>query len=718
MPDIIVPKRTDQLDATERHDRRIGWFVAEASRQASTRAVMAKCERYYDSEQHDPQEAQDIRERGQNPVTINEIAPSIDWLIGTERRTRVDFKVQPRESLDPDSTKDAENKTKLLKWLDDTNGGGFERSNAWDDAVKAGLGWIEVGVRGDLSDEPIYKRSESWRAMLHDSMGTRKDTRDWRYTFRLKMVDLDIALAYFPSKEKELLKVRQRGNDLQTFSTWWMGAGNLMDLGLLEAASALDQNAMPLDLFNPRDRVLLVECWNYDPFTVKQRPNSSLYDRVQLRMRMSIMTEFDTLIEDWSPYKHNRFHFIPLWGYRNKTTGMPYSPIKRMLDKQDAVNHAYTKALFEISVNQIIMEADAIDNEAMTIEEVQEEISDPAGVAVLAKGALTNKKFQTRRGIENAQAQLQLADRMITAMQGESSVTGENRGLDTNAISGKAIGLKQDQGGVLSAELFDNALLARKQEGEIELSLVEQYLVKPMAVPIAGERGQYEMLELNQMLDDGTVLNDITARSARFVVDEQPWRATLGQAMFESLIELMGKLAPVAPQVVTAILDLVFEYADMPNKQSMLQRIRAVTGQPGPDNEMTPEQKQAQDQANAVKEAQFRAQMAKLAADIHEASARGDKLDAESVAKRLEALYMAAQGAQVIAMNPTIAPMVDELAKSAGFQDQNAAPIAPEPGAVQPGAAIPPAQQADGALVGHETGIRTPGADGVINPQE
>ena len=47
---------------------------------------------------------------------------------------------------------------------------------------------------------------------------------------------------------------------------------------------------------------------------------------------------------------------------------------------------------------------------------------------------------------------------------------------------------------------------------------------------------------------------------------------------------------PVAPQVVASIIDLVFEWSDLPNKQLIVQRIRQATGAVDPDEGETPEQ--------------------------------------------------------------------------------------------------------------------------------
>jgi len=708
-----APKRVDQLDARQRHARRLEWFRAEKYRQMNNREWRAKCERMYDNDQWDPAEAAKLLDRGQNPVVFNEVKPMTDWLIGTERRMRVDFTVTPRNSMDEAAMTDAETKKNLLKFIDDSNRAGFERSYAFDDAAKAGLGWLEVGVRGDQTDIPVYVRSEPWRNMWHDSFGPRRDLTDSRYVFRYKELDLDLALAFFPGKEKEILRARQgvlTGGSMTSFGGSF--SGGIADDLMPQGDRALDMDIIaPIGFWNPRERVAFLECWAYEPWAGrKSRSSPSTFDRGAMRMRVSIMTEWDTIYEDWSPYAHNRFPFIPVWAYRNKATLLPYSPILPLISKQEALNHAMSRATWEISVNQMILEKGAYDPQLMTVTEIQREIASPDGVVLLAPGGIT--KFKDRRGLDNAQAHMMLADRLAMSMRNESGATQENLGRDSNVVSGIGIGKKQDQGSLLTTELFDNTLLARQMEGDITLSVAEQYVTKPVVITVPGERAQYTSHGLNQPQADGSTLNDITARQAKFVVGEQAWRANLAQAAFESMLDLLGKLAPVAPQIVTSMLDLVFEYADLPNKQAILQRIRQVTGQPGPDGKISPEQQQAMQQDQQKKQLEYQAQMAKFKADIDAAAAKGTQLNAAAVKTQMEALYIAAQAAQVLTLAPAIAPVADELAISAGFHDQHGEPALGGPVPVQ-ATPQPMPPRPGGPLVGHEAGIQTVRPDGV-----
>src|SRR3546814_19314313 len=111
------------------------------SRLAANRFLMALDDDYYDSLQIAVDDAQEMLRRGQAPGVWNEVKPTIDWLLGTERRVRTDFKVLARNDDSREAEQNAAVKTKLLKYLEDVNRAGFERRSAFDDAVKAGLGW-------------------------------------------------------------------------------------------------------------------------------------------------------------------------------------------------------------------------------------------------------------------------------------------------------------------------------------------------------------------------------------------------------------------------------------------------------------------------------------------------------------------------------------------------------------------------------------------------
>lgn len=64
-----------------------------ARRRATNRMEMAMDADYYDGIQWDPADKASVEHRGRMALVYNEVAPMADWMIGTERRNRVDWKV-------------------------------------------------------------------------------------------------------------------------------------------------------------------------------------------------------------------------------------------------------------------------------------------------------------------------------------------------------------------------------------------------------------------------------------------------------------------------------------------------------------------------------------------------------------------------------------------------------------------------------------------------
>ena len=413
---------------------------------------------------------------------------------------------------------------------------------------------------------------------------------------------------------------------------------------------------------------------------------------------------------------------MPIWCYRRKSDGLPYGVVRNIRGPQDDLNKRMSKAQFLLSVNQIRIEVGAIDEGEMDIDELRDEAAAPDGMMIFANGALSGGKVQVREHGDLAIGHMQVAERDSQAIRSVSGVTLENRGEGSSGESGKAIIAKSSQGQMVTAEVFDNQLLGHQLEGELSLSLIEQFYTEEKTFAVTGDRYKLDYNTINQADPlTGQVLNDVTRHKAAFVIGEAPWRQTMANAAFESAMAMLGQLAPVAPNVVTSIIDLVFEWADLPNKQLILQRIRSATGMPDPDEDETPEQQQAKAQQQQMAQAQFEAQMAGLQATIREANGKGEKLEADAMAKRLESLYLAAQAAQVLTMAPQIAPVADELARSVGFQDQ-AGDAALEgqpamqqgmpqgaPPMAEPTAPLPELQQTDGA----RTGIESPDITGI-----
>ena len=697
----------DPLDSEamgELHGKLMSFYRQELDRQSENRLQQAVDEDYYDHAQWTEEEAKILKDRGQAPIVYNVIAQTLNWIIGSEKRGRTDFKILPRGKED---AKPAEGKTKYMKYLSDVNRTPFQRSRAFEDASKVGIGWLEVGAQDEDDGEPIYTRYESWRNMLWDSASTEIDGTDMRYQFRSKWVDEDIAQALFPTRKEQIAEsVSEHGSS----GSYDMEDG---DEAMDAAESALEDSGGNSSVhMHRRRRVRLIEAWFRVPQTVKRMRGgvfngevfeegnenhkqqvevgkAILTEKVMMRTRVAIMTPTKLLYEGPSPYRHNRFKFVPIWGYRRGRDGMPYGIIRGLRDIQDDINKRASKALHILSTNKVIMDEGALP-EGMSVDEFAEEIARPDAIMVVKAG----KRLELNVDREMAPAHLDLMSRNISMIQQVGGVTDELMGRTTNATSGVAVKARQEQGSVATNKLFDNLRLAVQMEGELELSLMEQFVTDEKAFRITNQRGTPEFVTLN----DGLPENDVTRTKADYVISEADWRATMRQAASEQLTDMMMKMPP---QVAIVLLDLVVEGMDIENRDELVKRIRQVNGQKDPDaTEPTPEEIQAE-QAKAMEaaaqEAMFKAELGLKEAEIALKQAQAGKADADSkrasrmmIGDSMTAAVAAMEAATAVVTMPTIAKVADNLLQEAGWKDIHTAagglppmpqpmPPAPEP---------------------------------------
>ncbi len=647
----------------------LNWFYWERTQQSVNRMEMALDADFYDGLQWRAEDAQALRNRGQMPLVFNEIAPVIDWLIGTQRRSSVDWKVLPRTEQ---GVQLADIKTKLLKYVSDVNKVQFARSRAFADAIKVGVGWLDDGVRDDETQDALYSKYESWRYVIWDSRSRELDLGDeTRYIFRWRWVDLDVALAMFPDRQQQIQQAAWQGprTMLGSEDSEDMNEGLLYGEQMV-ATATLDERAGVLFAAGTapiggtrRLRVRLIECQYRKPTksqVVKggtfhgahyhesdtalveavQREGASVVDKITMRVHFAVFTEAAMLAWGPSRYRHNRFTLTPVWAYKRDRDQMPYGLIRRLKDIQEDMNKRASKALFLLNTNQLVADEGAVED----LDVARDELDRPDGVILKKPG----KDFEIRRDQGQATGQIDMMTMDAQAIQRHSGVSNENLGRQTNAQSGVAIEARQTAGSIVTTELFDNLRFATQIQGEKQLSLIEQYYTQQQVVRLAGRAaGQIEWLKVNQpqLQPDGSWrwLNDITAEAADFVVSDQDYAGTMRQVMFDTLAQMAQRLPP---EVSLRVLTIALQYSDLPNNDDIAREIRQITGEQDPNAQLTPEQQQqlAQQQAQAQQQQQeaLMLQRQTAIAALQEQQAKVRQLNAQAAMVEAQAQQLGA----------------------------------------------------------------------------
>ncbi len=687
LSDESAPSVLDSPENMRLLHKLLDWFSQARTAQAENRYQMALDEDFYDGLQWSEEDKAIVEGRGQPALTFNLISESINWIIGTERRSKIDFSVHPRGKEDGGA---AQNKTHLLKYVDDVNKGSFARSRAFKDASVAGLGWLEDGVRADPFDEPLYSRCESWRNIWYDHLAQEPDLSDGRYLFRAKWVDLDLAAAVWPDRA-DRLRAASHYHDAY-------GLGETMDDDFLtQLYYRTDSEGRPVTQrthvdnalsasHQRRSRVRLIEAWYrmptrgqyvyaedpqhqrfhktiFDPqnIEVAQLVDSgvaSVYDAIQMRLFSTILCDGALLQAPSSPYRHDKTPFTPVWAYRRARDGSPYSPVRRMRDPQEDLNKRRSKALHILSTTQVFMEEHAVTDK----EELREEIADPAGIIEYKR----NYKFDVNRDNTLAAQHVEMGHQDEEYIRMAGGVTPENLGHQTNATSGTAIQARQLQGSVTTAELFDNLRYAFQIQGEKRLAIIEQFCSREKTIRILGSDGQDDFVTFNQPGQDAAgapiIQNPITESQADFVVDAQDYRETIRIAMHEQLMDMIGRLPP---EIGLQLLDLVVDMSDVRGREELVRRIRKINGQTDPDAEKTPEGQAAMKEQQQAEAQQAQLQQAALIAEVETQIAKAKQAKADSLVKQLSAFKAAMDTAFAMQQNPTAAPVIEAVIEAA-----------------------------------------------------
>ena len=569
-------------DMRRRHSTLIQCLRDERDLQLEERTQMAIDHDYYDHLQWREEDAAVLIERGQAPLVFNEARQSIDWVCGIQRRQRTDDAVLPREKNDE---KSAEIKSKYFKFVSDTNLAPWHESQAYKSAVIGGLGWLEEGINTNPGEHKIYSGSEDWRNVYRDSRSRQFDQKDARFQFRHKRIDLDYAIALLPQAKAHLIQHAGQYDERMQDDLWYLGERltGSTDLtgsnGYLPSQfgerSAYIGGSQNMD-HGRRLSVDMIEAWYRVPETVQVFGNGplrgkeynpkdaghqqlesdrwKLYQAVTMRMRVMVCTESAPLWDGKSPFRHQNFLLVPVWGYRRGRDGQCYGLMRGMRDINDDINKRASKALYAASSNRMTFEAGTFED----IEEARREAARP-------DMALSVKRLDAVR-FEKPMADMQMNMELLSfdreMLRNTGGVTDPNLGRGQSGQSGKAIGLLQDQGSLTTSDFPENLRLAKQMAGRLRLSHIEQFVTEQEVVRIVGDSSPIEWITINETQPDGTILNDIASNEADYIIGEINHRETFAQAAMESMMELLGKIATYAPQVVMNCLLYTSDAAD------------------------------------------------------------------------------------------------------------------------------------------------------------
>ncbi len=703
------------------------------------REEAAKCADYYDGHQITQERLDRMERLGIPPLITNLIAPAVNAVLGMEAKTRTDWRVTqendvqevPEDMLDAMNAKlnEAERESRADRAI----------SDAYAAQVKAGLGWVEVGRSTDVLDYPYRVQDVHRDEIWWDWRAKKPDLSDARYLIRKRAFDQDVLMAMMP-EHKDLIQwsVEDR------FNTWQFDTKQNIDTKLAYAAQL--ERITNIDAMEWRNadrrRATLFEVWyrewkSGDVFRLtngrvvvfnKKNPRHveayragviQLYKAPFAHVRVSFWLGCHRLYDMPTPYSHRHFPYVPFWGYREDTSGVPYGLIRAMISPQDVVNSADSKMHWMLNSRRLRASSDAIDKQYNSWGTIRENLARPDSI-VLLDPAKPNAKFEESDGGQLNEQQFRRRQQASQNVEQAGGIYRAMLGNESAATSGIAISSLVEQGNITLAEINDNYQYARRQVGELLFSNVRDDILQGEIPVSIKKEGRRKVVVLNKRTKDGGIENEVAAVPAKVVLDDVPSTPAFRQQQLQMLSQYTKGL----PQdVQLALADIVIGLADVPQKDKVLARIKKIAGI---QDDLTPEEEDAMAQAQAKaqqaqQQAEERMQNAELAlieAKAAQMNALVAKGDSERLVKMVEAMYAALQAGQIVASVPGVAGVADEILKGAGYKAQpgGESPEIPSPDVAQEipeqsGQMSPDAPKQEAGMM---NGIETVSNDGTV----
>lgn len=630
-----------------------GW-MNDIIEQPPWRAAADVCCQYYDGNQYDAETLRVMAAKGIPPIVVNLVHPTINLVLGLEAKTRSDWVVKSESEEDEQAALAMSVEMKV-----------FERETHADDAcskayasqIKAGLGWVEVGINrfnpfGYRFRADHVHRREIWWDWHDDDPGLDRA----RWLLRRKWYDIDILLCWFP-QHKELIEASYNGWNGFDPTGWDEGRILYMDNCRENERGFTAWNRD--EWINPdRRRACLSELWyrtaerglivrSKDGKTVAEfdqdKPNPMHVAALQMglmtievamipRMRLSWWIGPHKLVDIPSPYPHQYFPYVPFWGFREDTTGVPYGMIRMMKPLQDEVNARRAKMMQMLSTVRVIVEEDAV----LDHKKLQKEVARPDAYIKLNQNRINKQgegiRIEDHQGMSAQQFDVYMDSKQT--LQDAGGVYQQQLGKpETGAESGIAISQLIEQGSTTLAHISSNFRVGRTRVGEIGMALLQAEMAGKLKYTIIEHRGIKKRFAWNKPATDESMggaeylENDVERMRMRLALADMPQTNTFRA---QQLLQLTEMVKSLPPEVQGMVVDLVIKASDLPEKEVLVQRVRSLLGIQDMDPSMMDAQQLAEYQAKQQKQVEveeLQKRVVEMEALLDEASAKNKDMD-------------------------------------------------------------------------------------------
>lgn len=602
----------------------INKLLTDIQHQQKWRKHSAKCYNYYDGEQIDNETKADYDKIGKKFFPQNRIKPIVNAVLGNEVQNRTDWQItgdkEHTEVIEAINQKLNEN-MRLCNAND-------KCSDAYFHQIVGGLGFVRVAENHEIGNkykievinsEEIYFDMRAKDSLLSDA----------RWITRRKMVDVDEAIALFPEHEQT---IKYQVNNFAEWDTVDNGIA-----GLFSTFNLVSDKSQIVD--SDRQRIAIYEVYYKKPIRVEiiendgvqlpfdiNNPQHLIYKsihgsqiKIYNKMHKCWFLGAKQVDDTCTDLPHNDFPFVPFFSYIKNKDRTPYGIVSDMIATQDKYNRASSDIQHELRSKTIIKDKDATPT--MTDEQLSNEARRADAIINKEQGRELNI-VQNWNEIQTHQVLLSQAENDFRSVSGiYQAFSGEA----SSNQSGVAIASLAELGSQAIAVINANYQSSRKKVGELMLAhILDDIKDKEISIKLEAKHNQDEkVVYINSTDENGEPLNVLANIRLGLSLSSIKNTASYREQRLQRMIELLGILPN---DKKGALLPMVLEYTDAPNKEQVIEKIMG--------SNISKEQQEAQAQQQMqLQQTQLDLEMQDKQADILEKQAEAEKKKAEAVYK-------------------------------------------------------------------------------------
>ncbi|MCP5353542.1 MAG: genomic island protein [Chromatiales bacterium] len=604
----------------------------------------------------------DVLEEQRRPAyELNQVMPALNSAFGYQISNRLDISFRPRSGA---ATKElAESRSKVVMQVANNNKLHWLESEVFQDGMIQQRGYFDVRMDFDDSTGGEIRVSvEDPMDIIPDPDAKHYAPASWSDVIKTSWQSLDeIEGEYGKEARAAAESAGLSGGEADFGETGDVDGGEERAKFALNSSSSSDsahivggiarlrvidrqqwvRTLADVAIYPGGDVRILAGDESPDVMARIEQDGAIITKRRMKRVRWTVTTRNAVLHDGWSPY--DRFTIVPFFPYfrRGQTRGMVDNAVgpQRVLDK---------------GVSQAIHIINTTANSGWQMEQGQ--LTNMSASQLQEEGAKTGLVLERRQGTPplvkiTANSMPAGVDKLIEIASvaiGEVTVPPAMRGIGAGDEPGIAIQSRQHAAQQQLAVPLDNLARTRNLLADWFDYAVGKYYTAERTFritktdPKTGKEID-DSITINQFNpEDGSYLNDMTSGEYETVITEQPMQVTFENSQFTQMIEMLDKGIAIPHTAVV-------RKSNISDKAEIIEEMQGAQAPRDPMAE--------------AKAALMKAQTAEVMA--------------KTATKNVEGMFSATSAGNLIAQNPAIAPVADQIWSSAGGQDADAAPAIP-----------------------------------------